>query len=68
MNIKINGENKILQSKVNVLEFLKNELNKTELGGIAVAKNGMIVPRSKWESTEINENDDIEIVHAVQGG
>lgn len=68
MNIKVNGENKTLNSELNVLEFLKNELNKTEFGGIAVAKNGTIVPRSKWESTGINDNDNIEIVHAVQGG
>ena len=68
MNIKLNGENKTLNSKINLIDFLKCELNKTEFGGIAVAKNGTIVPRSKWESTEINDNDDIEIVHAVQGG
>ena len=67
MNIKVNGENKILSTNLNVLEFLKYELKKNEFGGIAVAKNGTIVPRSKWESTEINDNDDIEIVHAVQG-
>lgn len=68
MNIKVNGENKKMNSTLNVLEFLKIELHKDEFGGIAVAKNGTIVPRSKWESTEINDNDDIEIVHAVQGG
>jgi sulfur carrier protein len=68
MNIRLNGENRTLKSKINVIELLENELKKKEFGGIAVAKNGTIVPRSRWESTEINDNDDIEIVHAVQGG
>ncbi|MFI5145399.1 MAG: sulfur carrier protein ThiS [Ignavibacteria bacterium] len=68
MNIKLNGENKTINSKIILIDFLKSELNKTEFGGVAIAKNGTIVPRSKWESTEINDNDDIEIVHAVQGG
>jgi sulfur carrier protein len=68
MDFKLNGENRTMKSKINVIELLENELKKTEFGGIAVAMNGTIVPRSKWESTEINDNDDIEIVHAVQGG
>jgi sulfur carrier protein len=68
MNIKLNGENKNLDTKVNVIEFLENQLQKNEFKGIAVAKNGTIVPRSSWEKTLIEEDDEIEIVHAVQGG
>ena len=34
----------------------------------AMALNQQVVPRSKYESTVIKENDQIEIVHAVGGG
>ena len=36
--------------------------------GVAVAKNGEVVPRSAWEATPVAEDDRIEIVGAVQGG
>lgn len=36
--------------------------------GVAVARNAEIVPRSQWTLTLIQENDDVEIVTAVQGG
>jgi sulfur carrier protein len=68
MKIKLNGEDKIIGIKVNLSEFLEKELNVEDSKGIAVAINLSIVPRSKWESTQIKENDEIEIVHAVQGG
>ncbi|WP_104089819.1 sulfur carrier protein ThiS [Arthrobacter sp. GMC3] len=36
--------------------------------GVAVARNADIVPRSQWAHSRIEENDDVEIVTAVQGG
>ncbi len=68
MNIKLNGENKILESELNITEFLHSQLQKKEFNGIAIARNGVIVPGSLWEKTQIEENDELEIVHAVQGG
>ncbi len=35
---------------------------------VAVAINGDFVPRSKYESVLIVENDEIEVLSAVQGG
>ena len=34
----------------------------------AMALNQQVVPKSKYYSTIIKENDEIEIVHAVGGG
>ena len=34
----------------------------------AMALNQQVVPKSKYYSTVIKENDQIEIVHAVGGG
>lgn len=36
--------------------------------GLAVARNGEIVPRVAWETTTLAPDDRIEIVGAVQGG
>ena len=68
MKIKINGEESLLDSKLNISGFIKKQLNGKEPRGIAVAVNSSIIPKSKWDETVINENDEIEIVTAVQGG
>ena len=36
--------------------------------GLAVARNGEVVPRSAWATTRLLPDDRIEIVGAVQGG
>jgi sulfur carrier protein len=36
--------------------------------GIAVARNGDVVPRSRWDRTPIVAGDQIEIVTAAAGG
>ena len=68
MKIKLNGELKILNDSNLLDEVIKSYLNGKEARGIAVALNSTIVPKQKWNETALNENDEIEIVHAVQGG
>ncbi len=68
MKIKINGEESVLNEQMSLFDFIKMRLNTTEPKGIAAALNDTIVPKSKWADTMINENDNVEIVHAVQGG
>lgn len=36
--------------------------------GVAVARNGEVVPRSTWAHTSIHDGDQIEIVTAAAGG
>jgi sulfur carrier protein len=36
--------------------------------GIAVARNGDVVPRSAWDTTVVSAGDRIEIVTAAAGG
>ena len=67
MRIQINGERR---------EFNESSLSLTELidtlslppQRIAVEVNKTIVRRSDWEMTELNDGDQIEIVHFVGGG
>ena len=68
MKIKINGEEKIFESELSLKELVENELNSGEPKGVAVALNYNIVHKQKWNETKVKENDEIEIVQAVQGG
>jgi sulfur carrier protein len=39
-----------------------------DAGGVAVAVDGEVVPRSEWDGTKLRDGQAIEIVAAVQGG
>jgi sulfur carrier protein len=68
MNIKLNGELKDVDENSSLDELIQYYLNGKEPKGIAAALNDNIVPKAKWAATQLNENDLVEIVHAVQGG
>ena len=36
--------------------------------GTAVAVNGEVIPRGEWAATELRDGQEIEVLHAVQGG
>ncbi len=36
--------------------------------GVAVARNGEVVPRSSWSTTRLTAGDQLEIVTAAAGG
>ena len=36
--------------------------------GVAVAVDGEVVPRGEWPRTELREGQQVEVLHAVQGG
>lgn len=36
--------------------------------GVAVARNGEVVPRAQWATTALQPGDEIDVVGAVQGG
>ena len=67
MNIKVNGELVVLNEHMSLSEVIDLYVKKDPTG-IAVALNNKIIPKYKWESEPIGENDSVEIVHAVQGG
>ncbi len=69
MNIKINGESRDFSpASLKVVELLQVLDIDAEQGGIAIALNMSVVPRGKWEETEIQEGDELEIITARQGG
>jgi sulfur carrier protein len=36
--------------------------------GVAVARNGALVPRTSWAETALAAGDEIEIIKAISGG
>lgn len=36
--------------------------------GVAVARNGTLVRRGEWADTPVRAGDDLEVIHATQGG
>jgi sulfur carrier protein len=36
--------------------------------GVAVAVDGEVVPRGEWSNTPVEEGQQVEVLHAVQGG
>ena len=68
MKIHVNGEEKTVDSNLNVHDLLiALELNPMQ-PGIAVAVNREVIPKTEWQATELHENSDVEIIRAVQGG
>ena len=65
MKIKLNGEATSTRSR-NIAELLR-ETNAPQTG-VAVAVNGAVVRRADHEKMLLQENDEIEIIRAVQGG
>ncbi len=65
MQLTVNGEVREISSE-NVSTLLKElDISGTH---VAVAVNLQVIPRSGHESTQLNEGDKVEIVHAVGGG
>ena len=66
MKLNINGKKREIV-KSQTLEELIRELN-IQAPNFAVALNQQVIPKSKYATTAIQENDEVEIVHAVGGG
>ena len=68
MKIRVNGEEKTVNPNLNICDLLiVLELNPRQ-AGIAVAVNREVIPKTHWQTTELPENSDVEIIRAVQGG
>lgn len=67
MRIRINNEPvDISGENVNVNQLLAERGVSSQ--GTAVAVNGRLAPRNRWESLILKENDDIVIITAAFGG
>ena len=67
MQLNINGTSRTFEGRVDTVADLVRELA-LEGKRIAVERNGMIVPRSRYADTPVAAGDALEIVGAVGGG
>ncbi len=65
-SIRVNGKDEPLAA--NVAALLEAKDIPRDMRGVAVARNGEVVPRAQWSETALAAGDTIEIVIAKQGG
>jgi sulfur carrier protein len=51
-----------------LFEAIQTKLPHNNTIGIAVALNEKVIPNCDWKTTSLNENDNILIIKATQGG
>ncbi len=65
--ISVNGESEPLTAET-LAALVAVKAEQTNRTGIAVAVNGVVVPRTAWEATALRPGDRVEIVRVLQGG
>ena len=68
MKISVSGETIEVENVSSINELLAKIGIESTKNGIAVARNGSIVPKARWEREAVNSGDVFEIVRASQGG
>ena len=68
MGVTINGEPRELPAGATVEAAVRAAGVPDEGRGVAVALDGEVVPRGVWALTELVEGQQVEVLHAVQGG
>lgn len=67
VNISVNGKNLEVKDGYNVCDLM-TKLNITDDRGIALAVNEAVVPKKDWPKATLNENDEVLLITATQGG
>lgn len=66
ITVTVNHNPKTVHVQTNLSLFL-SELN-ISAEGIAVAVNNHVITKKDWKNTFLNQNDNITIIQATQGG
>ena len=68
MTVIVNGQPAQVEPGQTVAGLLAGLGHPPEGPGIAVARNGEVVPRSAWATTALDDDDRVEVLGASQGG
>jgi sulfur carrier protein len=68
MNVVLNGEPHELPDEATVRAAIAASGAHGEGRGVAVALDGEVVPRGRWDATPLRDGQRVEVVQAVQGG
>ena len=68
MRVVVNGERRELPERATVADVVESFGGAPGGRGLAVAVDGEVVPRGRWNAAELSDGASVEIVVAVQGG
>lgn len=68
MRVLLNGEQCVLPDGATVADAVRETGAPPEGRGVAVAVDGEVVPRGRWDGTELEAGQRVEVLQAVQGG
>ena len=68
MRIVLNGEQQDLGERASVRDAVLASGASEEGRGVAVAIDGEVVPRGRWDDVALADGARVEVVQAVQGG
>lgn len=66
MHVTINGERRQLAGGMSLTQAVT--LLTSASTGVAAALNGDVIRRTAWDSTQLADGDEVEVLTAVQGG
>ncbi|MBA3509787.1 MAG: sulfur carrier protein ThiS [Thermoleophilaceae bacterium] len=66
--VVLNGDDRALPEGATVADAVRETGAAPDGRGMAVALGGEVVPRGKWQVRELREGEQVEVLHAVQGG
>jgi sulfur carrier protein len=66
IQIKVNNETVHIEPNCSVSQLITN--HKFPSKGIAIAVNQEVVPKTNWDNFTLQQNDEILIITATQGG
>ena len=68
MKVVLNGDPAELHDGATVRQAVTATGAPSEGRGVAVALDGEVVPRRRWDDVPLREGQRVEVVQAVQGG
>ncbi|MDQ3985711.1 MAG: sulfur carrier protein ThiS [Actinomycetota bacterium] len=68
MKLIVNGEPMDFAGPPTVSEVVGRVAPQRRKRGTAVAVNGEVVPRTKWDVTSLSHDDRLEVLDAIGGG
>lgn len=66
MNLVVNGASRAVPGGTTVADLVASVVDSTR--GVAVAVDGVVVPRSGWGDRELEDGQAVEILTAAAGG
>ena len=68
MKIILNGNSSDVRADESVLAVVQRLGLTPDARGVAVAVDGEVIPRARWEDVRLSEGARVEVLSAMQGG